>query len=100
MNAKNAAERQQPSINTLEQLLDETQVSRITGRSVASLRRDRLLGTGIPFVKLHALVRYDPRDIRDYIERNKCGVVSAAPDSATHPRGVNSETVYSTRHDG
>ena len=59
--------------NTLETLLNEHDVARVTGRSVASLRRDRQLGIGIPHVKLTSLVRYDPRDIRNYIERNKRG---------------------------
>jgi hypothetical protein len=71
MIADNTAERQKQSAITLEQLLDERGVSCVTGRSVASLRRDRLLRTGIPYVKLGSLVRYDPCDIRDYIERNK-----------------------------
>lgn len=55
----------------LEPLLDEVEFSRITGRSVASARRDRLFGRGCPFVKLGALVRYRPSDVRDYIERNR-----------------------------
>lgn len=55
----------------LEPLLDEVEFSRITGRSVASARRDRLLGRGCPHIKLGALVRYRPSDVRDYIERNR-----------------------------
>jgi len=66
----NAIDRCKTSL-TLEALLDEREVSRIVGRSVASLRRDRLLRLGIPFTKLGALVRYDPRDIRAYIDANK-----------------------------
>jgi hypothetical protein len=54
----------------LEPLLDETACSRITGRSVASLRRDRLLGQGCPYVKLQGLVKYRPQDLRRYIESN------------------------------
>jgi len=61
---------QQP-IHPLEPLLNEHEVARLTRRSVSSLRRDRLLGVGIPFVKYRALVRYEPRDVRDYLERNK-----------------------------
>jgi hypothetical protein len=57
----------------LEPLINEYECSLITGRSVASLRRDRLLGVGIRHVKLTSLVRYDPRDIRAYIEQNKHG---------------------------
>jgi hypothetical protein len=59
--------------NNLLPLVDEFECSRITGRSVPSLRRDRLLGIGIPYVKLTALVRYDPRDISAFIQRNKRG---------------------------
>lgn len=77
MKLTSAVERHQPSL-TLEELLDEREVSRIVGRSVASLRRDRLLRSGIPWVKLHSLVRYDPRDIREYIERHKHGAESEA----------------------
>jgi hypothetical protein len=55
---------------TLETLLTETDFSRITKRSIASVRRDRLLRQGCPFVKLGALVRYRPEDLRAYISRN------------------------------
>jgi hypothetical protein len=57
----------------LEPLIDEQELSRITGRSVASIRRDRLLGIGCPYTKLGALVRYRPEDVRAYIAANlKC----------------------------
>jgi hypothetical protein len=55
---------------SLEPLLDEYEYARITGRSVASARRDRLLRQGCPFVKLGALVRYRPSDVQAFIERN------------------------------
>ena len=45
----------------------------ITGRSVGSLRRDRLMRQGIPFVKAGALVRYRPCDVRAYLEKNLRG---------------------------
>jgi hypothetical protein len=67
------SERISAADNALEPLINEHECSRITGRSVPSLRRDRLLGIGIPFVKLTSLVRYDPNDIRAYIERNRRG---------------------------
>ena len=57
----------------LEALLNESQVSEITGRSVASLRRDRLLGKGCPYVKLGFLVKYRPRDVEAYIAQNLRG---------------------------
>jgi len=54
----------------LEPLLTEHEYARITKRSVASARRDRLLRQGCPFVKLGALVRYRPSDVRAYLERS------------------------------
>ena len=59
------------SANTqIEPLLDEYKYAAITGRSVASARRDRLLGKGCPYVKLGFLVRYRPSDVRSYISQN------------------------------
>jgi hypothetical protein len=58
----------------LEPLLREHEAARITGESVATLRRNRLLGKGCPYVKLGTLVRYQPSDLRAYIEGNlRCG---------------------------
>ena len=54
----------------IEPLLDEYKYAAITGRSVASARRDRLLGKGCPYVKLGFLVRYRPSDVRSYISQN------------------------------
>ena len=73
MNLSKPSERESVANHPLEPLVDEFECARITGRSVPSLRRDRLLGAGIPFVKLTSLVRYDPRDIRAHIDRNKHG---------------------------
>jgi hypothetical protein len=52
----------------LEPLLTEQDYARITKRSVASVRRDRQLRQGCPYVKLGALVRYRPADVRAHIE--------------------------------
>jgi hypothetical protein len=57
----------------IERLLDEHEYAAITGRSVASARRDRLLGKGCPYVKLGFLVRYRPSDVRSYIAQNLRG---------------------------
>ena len=57
----------------VEPLLDERECARLTERSVASLRRDRLSGKGIPYIKLISLVKYDMQDIRTYLEQNKRG---------------------------
>ena len=54
----------------LETLLTEREYAGITKRSVASVRRDRLLRQGCPYVKLGALVRYRPDDVRAHLERS------------------------------
>jgi hypothetical protein len=56
-----------------EKLLDENRVAEITGQSLATLRRNRLIGRGLPFVKLGASVKYRPADLRDYINCNVRG---------------------------
>jgi hypothetical protein len=68
-NSKQAKEFQTAE-EDLEQLLDEREYSRITNRSVASARRDRLLKRGCPYVKLFGLVRYRPADVRAFINKN------------------------------
>jgi hypothetical protein len=62
------SERKNPVDLDLEPLLTEQEYARAIKRSVASVRRDRLLRQGCPWVKLGALVRYRPADIRAHIE--------------------------------
>ncbi len=64
------SEREDKSAEQLERLLNEHEFAEITGRSVASARRDRLLSKGCPFVKLGSLVKYRPSDVRAYIAQN------------------------------
>ena len=70
MNTSQPTERARLAEFALETLLTEHEYARITKRSVASVRRDRLLRQGCPYVKLGALVRYRPEDVRAHIERN------------------------------
>jgi hypothetical protein len=56
---------------TLKPLLTDHECSAITRRSIASLRRDRVSGTGIPFIKLGSRALYDPRDVAGYIANNR-----------------------------
>jgi predicted DNA-binding transcriptional regulator AlpA len=57
------------SINsTLEHLLNEQDVARITGLSLASVRRWRLLNRGPRFIKLGAAVRYRPSDLAAWLD--------------------------------
>src|SRR5258705_13016955 len=54
--------------NTTETLLNEHDVARITGLSVASVRRWRLLRQGPKYIKIGAAVRYKPGDIPGWLE--------------------------------
>jgi predicted DNA-binding transcriptional regulator AlpA len=54
--------------NNLEALLNERDVSRITGMSVASIRRWRLLRQGPKYLKLGSAVRYRPGDVAAWLE--------------------------------
>jgi predicted DNA-binding transcriptional regulator AlpA len=55
--------------NAIENLLNEHEVARITGLSVASVRRWRLLRHGGPkYLKIGASVRYKPADVADWLD--------------------------------
>lgn len=59
--------------NTLEELFTERDVARITGLSVASARRWRLLGQGPRFIKIGAAVRYKPEDLATWLASRPSG---------------------------
>jgi predicted DNA-binding transcriptional regulator AlpA len=54
--------------NTLENLLTERDVARITGMSLASIRRWRLLKQGPRYIKIGAAVRYRPEDLVGWLD--------------------------------
>jgi hypothetical protein len=54
--------------NSLEGLLNEHDVARITGWSVASVRRWRLLKQGPRFLKLNSAVRYRPEKLASWLD--------------------------------
>jgi predicted DNA-binding transcriptional regulator AlpA len=58
---------------TLETLLNEHDVARITGLSVASVRRWRLLKTGPRYIKISSAVRYRPEDVSAWLESRPSG---------------------------
>jgi len=70
MNTATPSDRKSVADLQLEVLLTELEYARLTKRSVASVRRDRLLRQGCPYVKLGALVRYRPEDVRAHLERS------------------------------
>ena len=59
--------------NAIENLLNEHDVARITGLSVASVRRWRLLRHGPTYIKIGAAVRYKPEDITSWLESRPSG---------------------------
>ena len=51
--------------------LTEKQVAEITGISLSTLRNERSLGQGMPYVKLGRSVRYSLHDVIDYMESRR-----------------------------
>jgi hypothetical protein len=52
----------------LEPLLSDRDVEKITGRARSMLQKDRVSGSGIPFVRLGRLIRYRQSDVRAYLD--------------------------------
>ena len=51
--------------------IDEKKVSAITGRSLSTLRNDRHLRRGIPYIKIRGSVRYCFEDVISYMEARR-----------------------------
>jgi hypothetical protein len=51
----------------VEPLLDERDIAKITKRSLASVRRDRLMRKGVPFIRIGSSVRYRPDALRTFL---------------------------------
>jgi len=49
-------------------LLTERELARKLNVSIGTVRRWRLLRTGVSYIKLGACVRYRPEDLREYID--------------------------------
>lgn len=59
--------------NVVAELLNEHDVARITGLSVASVRRWRLFRQGPKYLKIGAAVRYRTEDIRSWLDSRPAG---------------------------
>jgi predicted DNA-binding transcriptional regulator AlpA len=57
----------------LQSLLNEHEVARVTGLSVASVRRWRLLRQGPKYLKIFSAVRYRPEDISVWLASRPTG---------------------------
>ena len=73
MNTSQLSERVSVAKERLQSLLNEFDVARITGLSVASVRRWRLLRQGPKYIKIGAAVRYKPEDISAWLESRPSG---------------------------
>jgi hypothetical protein len=51
-----------------DHLLTDYDVEAITGRARSTLQKDRVAGTGIPFLRFGRLVRYRPADVSEFLE--------------------------------
>jgi predicted DNA-binding transcriptional regulator AlpA len=51
----------------LDLLLTDRDVEKITGRARSTLQKDRVVGTGIPFIRVGRLVRYRQSDVTAYL---------------------------------
>jgi predicted DNA-binding transcriptional regulator AlpA len=52
----------------LDPLLSDRDVARITGRARSTLQKDRVAGSGIPYIRIGRLVRYRPSDVSAYLD--------------------------------
>lgn len=62
-----------PSHNEIESLLNEHDVARVTGLSVASVRRWRLLKQGPKYIKIGSAVRYNKHDLSAWLKSRPSG---------------------------
>jgi hypothetical protein len=72
--------------NAIENLFNEYDVARITGLSVASVRRWRLLRQGPKYLKIGAAVRYRPEDLASWLATRPTG--GSDDDMETIPSGA------------
>jgi len=68
------------TVHTIEELLNEHDVARITGLSVASVRRWRLLRQGPQYLKLGSAVRYRAQDVTKWLETRPTGGEQGHPE--------------------
>jgi predicted DNA-binding transcriptional regulator AlpA len=72
---------------SMESLLNEHDVARITGLSVASVRRWRLLRQGPKYLKIGAAVRYKADDIAAWLEACPSGGGALGLDRSARENG-------------
>lgn len=58
-------------METQEKYLTEKQVAEITNRAISTMRNDRFLNRGIPYIKIGKSVRYNLQDVISFMESRK-----------------------------
>jgi len=61
-----------------KQVVNEFQAAEILGRAVQTLRNDRHLRQGAPYIKNFRSIRYRVGDLWDYLERRRIDPETAA----------------------
>jgi hypothetical protein len=51
--------------------IEEREVARITGFALSTLRNNRFKGAGIPYLKIGRSVRYNLKDVVDFMEKHR-----------------------------
>lgn len=65
------------SLSSLQQVwVGELQVAKITGMSLAWLRKKRITGGGISFSKMGRSIKYNLSDVQDYLDQRKVNSTS------------------------
>lgn len=73
MNTSQRSHRDSAADTQIDTLLNEHDVARVTGLSVASVRRWRLLRLGPRYLKLGSSVRYRAADVTYWIQNRPSG---------------------------
>jgi predicted DNA-binding transcriptional regulator AlpA len=73
MKPSQQGERESVLAPQLPTLLNEFDVARVTGLSVASVRRWRLFKTGPKYLKIGSAVRYRAGDVQSWLETRPTG---------------------------
>ena len=58
-------------MNGQEKYITEKEVTEITGRALSTLRNERFLGKGIPYIKIGKSVRYRLDDVIEFMESRR-----------------------------
>ena len=72
----------QKKINNEEECVTEYEVSEMTKLSLATLRNNRWLGVGIPYIKIGRSVRYMKSDVMAELERLRVEPTPHKPQNA------------------